>query len=61
MINKYFQLNNVDYIQTLWTVMGTKMAPKYATLTLAYLEENLYKTKSKKYIIKIEFIWSWKR
>ena len=29
--------------------MSTKMAPKYATLTLASLEEKLYKIMSKKY------------
>ena len=28
--------------------MGTKMAPTYATLTLAYLEENLYEIIGKK-------------
>ena len=36
-----FQFNNVNYIQTLETAMGTKIVPTYATLTLAYLEENL--------------------
>ena len=29
--------------------MGAKMAPIYTTLTLAYLEENLYEIISKKY------------
>ena len=28
--------------------MGTKMAPKYATLTLAFLEENLFEITGKK-------------
>ena len=43
--------------------MGTKMAPTYATLTLAYLEENLYEITGKKYDndIKEEFTKSWKR
>ena len=43
--------------------MGTKMAPAYATLTLAYLEENLYEIIGKKYgnDIKEEFTKSWKR
>ena len=43
--------------------METKMAPTYTTLTLAYLEENLYKIIDKKYgnDIKEEFIKSWKR
>ena len=29
--------------------MGTKIEPTYATLTLAYLEENLHEIISKKY------------
>ena len=29
--------------------MGTRMAPTYTTLTLAYLEENLYEIIGKKY------------
>ena len=29
--------------------METKMAPTYATLTLAYLEKNLYEITGKKY------------
>ena len=38
--------------------MGTKIAPTYATLTLAYLEENLYELIARKYnSIKREFIW----
>ena len=42
--------------------MGTKMAPTYATLTLAYLEENNDNMigKNKDYI-KEEFTKSWKR
>ena len=40
--NNSFQFNNINYIQNLGTAMGTKMAPTYATLTLAYLEENLH-------------------
>ena len=40
--NNSFQFNRMKYIQTLRTAMGTKMAPTYATLTLAYLVENLY-------------------
>ena len=43
--------------------METKMAPTYATLTLAYLEENLYEIIGKKYgnDIKENFTKSWKR
>ena len=32
--NHSFQFNNINYIQTLGTAMGTNMAPTYATLTL---------------------------
>ena len=46
--NNSFQFNHINYIQTLGTSMGTKIAPTYATLTLAYLEENLYKIIGKK-------------
>ena len=43
--------------------MGTKMAPTYATLILAYLEENLYEIIVKKYgnDIKEEFTKSLKK
>ena len=38
------------------------MAPTYATLTLVYLEKNLYETINKKYDkIKEEFTKTWKR
>ena len=37
------------------------MMPTYATLTLAYLEENLYKINGKKYGNEEEFTKSWKR
>ena len=46
--NNLFQFNNINYIQTLGRPMGTKMAPTYGTLTLAYLEENLYEIIGKK-------------
>ena len=61
--NNSFQFNNINYIQTLGTAMGTKMAPTYATLTLEYLEENLYEIIGKKYgnDIKEDFTKSWKR
>ena len=61
--NNSFQFNNINFIQTLGTALGTKMAPTYATLTLAYLEENLYEIIGKKYgnNIKEEFTISWKR
>ena len=42
--------------------MGTKLAPTYATLTLSYLEENLYEIIGKKYNNVVgEFTKSWKR
>ena len=61
--NNSFQFNNNNYILTLGTAMGTKMAPTYATVTLAYLKENLYEMIGKKYgnDIKEEFTKSWKR
>ena len=41
--------------------METKMVPTYATVTQAYLEENLYEIIGQKYDdIKKEFIKSWK-
>ena len=55
--NNSFKFNNINYIQTQGIAMGTKMAPIYATLTQAYLEENLYEIIGKKYSndIKEEF------
>ena len=40
--NNTFTFNNQHFIQTKGTAMGTKMAPTYANLVLAYLEEILY-------------------
>ena len=40
--NNSFQFDNINYIQTLGRAMGTRIVPTYATLTLAYLEKNLY-------------------
>ena len=34
--NNSFQFNNINNIQTPGTAMGTKMAPTYTTLTIAY-------------------------
>lgn len=61
--NNSFQFNNNNYIQILGTAMGTKMAPAYATLTLAYLEETLYTNIEQKYgnETTLHFIQSWKR
>ena len=40
--NNYFLFNNTTYLQTKGTAMGTKMAPTYANLTMAFLEKKLY-------------------
>ena len=40
--NNSFQSNNINNIQARGTAIGIKRASTYATLTLAYLEENLY-------------------
>ena len=47
--NNSFQFNNINNIQTLGIVMGSKMVPPYSTPTLAYLEENWYEIIDKKY------------
>ena len=58
-----FQFNNLHYIQLIGTAMGTKTAPSYATLTLAFLEEKLYNTIENEYgpATSQEFKQSWKR
>ncbi len=40
--NNIFSFDQIIFLQTKGTAMGTKMAPTYANLTLAYLEEILY-------------------
>ena len=40
--NNTFHFDNKFYLQIKGTAMGTKMAPTYANLVLAYLEEQLY-------------------
>ena len=40
--NNTFHFDNKYFIQTKGTAMGTKMAPTYANLVLAFLEETLY-------------------
>ena len=61
--NNSFQFDNRNYLQLLGTAMGTKMAPTYATLTLAFLEETLYRNIKEKYGNEIErdFKNGWKR
>ena len=41
--NNSFCFNDTYYLQVKGTAMGTKFAPIYATLVLAYLEEKMYK------------------
>ena len=41
--NNTFSFNDKHYKQVKGTAMGTKFAPIYATLTVGYLEEKLYK------------------
>ena len=40
--NNSFCFNDLFFLQTKGTAMGTKFAPIYATLVLAYLEERMY-------------------
>ena len=42
-LHNFFLFNNVNYVPTLRAAMGTNMTPIYATVTLAYLEENIDK------------------
>lgn len=47
--NNSFTFNDTYFLQTKGTAMGTKVAPIYATLVLAYLEEILYKESEKEF------------
>lgn len=47
LINNTFTFNGKHFKQIKGTAMGTKMAPPYATLTLGYLEEKMYKEKNR--------------
>ena len=42
--NNIFSFNNNYLKQIKGTALGTKVAPTYATLVLAFLEEEMYKT-----------------
>lgn len=61
--NNSFCFSTKNYLQIHGTAMGTKMAPTYANLTLAYLEEKLYDRLNSKYTdsFRQEFESSWKR
>lgn len=58
-----FLFNDAYFLQILGTAMGTKMAPTYATLTIAYLERTLYEQINEKYgeVLKGYFVCNWKR
>ena len=45
--NNSYQFDNINYIQTLGTTVGNKMAPTFTTLTLVSLGENLYEVRGK--------------
>ena len=59
--NNTFEFNNNSFIQILGTTMGTKFAPVYANLVLAFLEETLYKnvedTYGKDFADKFRLTW----
>ena len=44
-----FPFDNKNNIKTLGTAMRTRMAPTFASLTLAYSEENLYEIIGQKF------------
>ena len=45
--NNSFYFNDRYFLQTKGTAMGSKFAPIYATLVLAYLEEKMYEESEK--------------
>jgi hypothetical protein len=61
--NNSFSFGTKNYIQIQGTAMGTKMAPTYANLTLAFLEETLYDNMREKYTAEFagHFERHWKR
>ena len=42
MANNVFLFDDKHFTQPIGTVMGTKVEPSYANLTIVYLEENLF-------------------
>ena len=61
--NNTFLFNNTPYRQIRGTAMGTKVAPVYATLTIAYLEQSPYNQISEEFgtEFSLEFEKSWMR
>ena len=47
--NNSFHFNDAYFLQTKATAMGSKFAPIYATLVLAYLEEKMYEQSEKEF------------
>ena len=47
--NNSFHFNDAYFLQTKGTAMGSKFAPIYATLVLAYLEEKMYEQSEKEF------------
>ena len=47
--NNIFHFNEEYFIQTKGTAMGSKFAPIYSSIVLAYLEEKLYKMSEKEF------------
>ena len=57
-----FWFDNKNNIETLGIATGTKIAPTYATLSLAYITDNLYEVIEIKYNKNIFLIISsWKK
>jgi hypothetical protein len=42
-----FEFDDINYKQIQGTAMGTKMAPTYATLTMGFIETQLYDSSRK--------------
>ncbi|XP_062579478.1 uncharacterized protein LOC134241451 [Saccostrea cucullata] len=61
--NNTFAFNGKHFKQIKGTAMGTKMAPTYATLTLGYLEEKMYKKVEEQFNeeVKLYITNNWKR
>ena len=61
--NNTFKFNNIFFRQIRGTAMGTKVAPTFSTLTIAYLEDKLYKEVATTFGMSFSktFIESWKR
>lgn len=61
--NNYFSFNSKHYLQVQGTAMGTKMAPSYANIFMAYLEKDMLSsfhlkpTHFLRYIDDVFFIW----